>query len=105
VIACAAVDGAAIPVVPTGILTRRDGRRVPGRQVAVQTPQAFDARLLLDAYSRAERDGFRGTDTAACVERYAAARVSGVRSSPANLKVTFPEDLALAGELLSRSRR
>lgn len=34
----------------------------------MQTPQAFAAVPLLDAYEQAERDGFTGIDTAACVE-------------------------------------
>ena len=72
-VAAAREHGAAVPGVP---LTER-GRRptctaVDGHsRCRVQTPQAFRADLLLDAYERAERDGFTGTDTAACVERYA----------------------------------
>jgi 2-C-methyl-D-erythritol 4-phosphate cytidylyltransferase len=69
--------------------------------VGVQTPQAFRARPLLEAYRAAARDGFEGTDTAATFERYAGLPVVAVPSTPANLKVTWPEDLALAEELLS----
>ena len=56
--------------------------------------------MLLDAYTRADADGFVGTDTAACLERYADVVVAGVPSTTANLKVTFPEDISLAEELL-----
>ncbi len=72
--------------------------------VAVQTPQAFAAGALLDAYARAELDGFRGTDTAACLERYAPSlAVRAVPSGPGNLKVTFADDVALAERLLARA--
>jgi 2-C-methyl-D-erythritol 4-phosphate cytidylyltransferase len=70
----------------------------------VQTPQAFRARELLAAYRQAAVDGFVGTDTAACLERYTDLAVVGVPSSPTNLKITFPEDVTLAEALLSRSR-
>ena len=61
--------------------------------------------LLLAAYRAAAGDGFEGTDTAACFAAYAGtvapgARVVAVPSSPLNLKVTFPEDVAVAEALL-----
>ena len=49
------------------------------------------------AYRAAAADGFTGTDTASCVERYADVTVAAVLSGPANLKITFPEDLDVAG--------
>jgi 2-C-methyl-D-erythritol 4-phosphate cytidylyltransferase len=104
VIEAAAAHGGAIPVVPTPRLSRRDGRRAAPGLVGVQTPQAFAARELLGAYRQAARDGFVGTDTAACLERYTDVEVVGVPSTAANLKVTFPEDVRLAETLLRRSR-
>src|SRR6266511_836084 len=47
-----------------GPLLPGDGERL----VSIQTPQAFRAAPLLDAYEAAARDGFAGTDTAACIE-------------------------------------
>jgi 2-C-methyl-D-erythritol 4-phosphate cytidylyltransferase len=71
-----------------------------GDLVGVQTPQAFRAVPLLAAYRSADADGFEGTDTASCLERYSPAlRIAAVPSSSLNLKVTFPEDLALATAL------
>lgn len=103
-VAAAAEHGGAIPVVPTHALVRLDGGPAPRDLAAVQTPQAFRARALLDAYTAAEADGFEGTDTAACVERYSSdVRVAAVRSGIGNLKVTFAEDVALAGALLDRT--
>ncbi len=99
----AAEHGGAIPVLPTPRLSHRDGSVAPRGLVGVQTPQAFRARELLDAHRRAEAEGFVGTDTAACLERYADVVVVGVPSTAANLKVTFPEDVALAETLLTAS--
>ena len=100
VIDAAAEHGGAIPVVESPQLSRADGSLAPSGLVGVQTPQAFGARVLLEAYTRAEADGFVGTDTAACLERYADVVIAGVPSTTANLKVTFAEDVALAEELL-----
>jgi 2-C-methyl-D-erythritol 4-phosphate cytidylyltransferase len=68
-----------------------------------QTPQAFQAPLLLKAYDQAERDQFSGTDTAASVERIGG-RVALVESDTANLKITTAEDLFLAERLSSHRR-
>lgn len=103
VIDTAAEHGGAIPVCPVPQLSRRDGSLAPRDLVAVQTPQAFRARDLLDAHRRANAEGFVGTDTAACLERYTDSVVVGVPSTAANLKITFPEDIALAETLLSQS--
>ncbi|WIG57761.1 MAG: 2-C-methyl-D-erythritol 4-phosphate cytidylyltransferase [Ktedonobacterales bacterium] len=62
-----------------------------------QTPQAFDARMLLAVYDQARHAGFEGTDTAASFER-AGHAVAVVAGSAANIKVTTPADL-LAAEL------
>jgi 2-C-methyl-D-erythritol 4-phosphate cytidylyltransferase len=69
--------------------------------VRVQTPQAFRARDLLHAYRCAARDGFEGTDTSSCVERYTAVAVQTFPGSTTNLKVTYARDVAVAQHLLS----
>ncbi|GAB2887906.1 IspD/TarI family cytidylyltransferase [Nocardioides pacificus] len=100
--------GGALPVVPLPTLVRRDGSTVPLADgqglVGVQTPQAFRARDLLAAYTAADADGFTGTDTASCLERFggvdgAPVRIVAVDGSPLNIKITFPEDVALAESL------
>lgn len=96
----AARSGAAVPALAVTGLVDREGGPVPGDLVGVQTPQAFRAGDLLAAYTTAAREGFVGTDTAACLERYAAVEIHAIDGEPANLKVTFPEDLALAAELV-----
>jgi 2-C-methyl-D-erythritol 4-phosphate cytidylyltransferase len=100
-LAAAREHGGAIPVVPLPGLATASGAAAPGPLVGVQTPQAFRAPDLLAAYTRAAADSFEGTDTAACLERYAdGLTISAVPSTPVNLKITFPEDLGLAERLL-----
>lgn len=100
----AAVDaaratGGAIPVVGLPGLLSRDGSPLPAELDGVQTPQAFRAGPLLAAYTEAAAEGFVGTDTAATWTRYTDLPVAAVPGSPLNLKITFPEDLALAESL------
>lgn len=96
VVAAARQHGGAIPTVSVDHMIGTDHASL----VAVQTPQAFRARDLLAAYEQAEASDFRGTDTASCVERFTNLAIVGVPSTQANLKVTYPEDLAVAEELL-----
>jgi 2-C-methyl-D-erythritol 4-phosphate cytidylyltransferase len=70
--------------------------------VRVQTPQGFRAKELLQAYKSAEVDGFVGTDTGACVERYfPEIKAIAVEAEVANLKITFAQDLQVAQALLT----
>ncbi|HEV8178283.1 MAG TPA: 2-C-methyl-D-erythritol 4-phosphate cytidylyltransferase [Gemmatimonadales bacterium] len=64
-----------------------------------QTPQGFPRAVLEAAHARAAREGHRATDDAALVETLGVP-VRLVPDSCRNLKVTTPEDLALA-ELLA----
>ena len=89
---------------PAGRLNHTDGSRADDDLVAVQTPQAFDAGTLLEAYDAARADGFVGTDTAACLEQYADAAIRAVEGERHNLKITYPEDLRLAEELIAARR-
>lgn len=101
-VAAAREHGGGVPAVELGPLVPRDPRVTlpPGSLVGVQTPQAFRAAPLLAAYRAAADDGFEGTDTAACLERYRPdVAIHAVASSPANLKITYPEDLVLASRL------
>ncbi len=96
-------DGAAIPVVPLNDSVRQivgnDSHALYRSSLrAVQTPQAFDARLLQDAYGQPFDPTF--TDDASVVERYGHS-VTLVEGDPQNLKITRPMDLALAEYLLN----
>lgn len=64
---------------------------------AIQTPQAFAADVLRQAHA----SGADATDDAALVEA-AGGRVVVVEGDPANLKVTGPDDLVRAEDLLTR---
>lgn len=105
VIETAADHGGALPTHEQRALVPRDPMSPgPGDTglVGVQTPQAFRAGPLLDAYRRADRDGFVGTDTASCIERYGVVEIRCVPSDATNLKITFPEDIRLAEHLLEK---
>jgi len=66
----------------------------------VQTPQGFRAAQLLEAYERAAVQGFVGTDTAACMEKFFPdVKTVAVAGEVFNIKITYPQDLAIA-ELL-----
>jgi 2-C-methyl-D-erythritol 4-phosphate cytidylyltransferase len=67
--------------------------------VAVQTPQAFRFDALREAHEKAASDGFLGTDDSSLVERLGGV-VGVVAGSRQNLKVTYPEDLDAAAEIL-----
>ncbi len=97
--------GGALPVVDQPALARLDpvGGHVHERTVAVQTPQAFRAQPLLEAYREADTEGFVGTDTASCIERYTDLPVHCVSGDARNIKITFPEDLFLAERLLAKA--
>ncbi len=104
VIDAASRYGAAVPVLRAGPLSSRDGTAAPGDLVAVQTPQAFAAGTLLEAYDAAAADGFAGTDTAACLERYSSTGMHAIPGEATNLKITFPEDVAFASVLITPAR-
>lgn len=95
------VDGA-VPVVPVSdTLKRINAGRVVATVdrdglVAVQTPQAFTAVALRAAHAH----GADASDDAGLVEA-AGLAVAAVDGDPGNLKLTRPEDLALAEALLA----
>ena len=97
--------GGALPALPLHGVTGPTGSApAPARDgalVRVQTPQAFRARELWQAYQRAEVDGFTGTDTSSCVEHYTDLEVRTFAGSAENLKVTYPRDVVVADRLLT----
>jgi 2-C-methyl-D-erythritol 4-phosphate cytidylyltransferase len=103
VVDTAALLGGALPVLSKQGIVFSDGTRADGRLMTVQTPQAFHALPLLRAYEQAALEGFVGSDTASCIERFTDLRVHGVAGDAGNIKITFPEDLFLAERLLERS--
>ncbi len=67
---------------------------------AVQTPQTFDAALIRQAHE-ACKDGERATDDAMLAERMGH-RVRLVQGDVENIKLTTPEDMLLAGQVLAK---
>jgi 2-C-methyl-D-erythritol 4-phosphate cytidylyltransferase len=94
--------GGAIPAVPAHDVMRATpaGSASGAALVRVQTPQAFRARPLLDAYRLAQVDEFEGTDTSSCLERFTDVEVRTFRGMSTNLKVTYPQDVLVAARLL-----
>lgn len=64
-----------------------------------QTPQVFHASLYQAALFRAKTDGFTGTDDNSLIE-HLGYRVYMVECGSLNIKITTPEDLALAEAIL-----
>ncbi len=103
VLAVAALGAAAVPGVPvTDTLKETDtaglvARTVPReRLVAVQTPQAFPRDMLETAHQRARAEaGAPATDDAALCEKLGYP-VRVVPGSARNIKVTSPDDFAIA---------
>jgi len=71
--------------------------------VRVQTPQGFVARQLLAAYQKAAIDGFTGTDTSACMEKYfPEIKTVSITADVSNVKITYPQDLIIAEHVLAK---
>lgn len=102
--ATAALSGSAIPVVPVVDSLRRvegDVSQSVERSLyrAVQTPQVFDSTRLKRAYAQPYTERF--TDDASVYEAvgYTVALIEGNRE---NIKLTVPQDIALANIILSQ---
>ena len=106
----AAERGGSVPGMPVGapFLVRTAGDSTGTRSSAgaslvntsvlrrMQTPQAFHAAGLLDAYRAATAVGFHGVDTAETVEHHGELTVVVVEGDPDNRKVTYVDDLSAA---------
>jgi 2-C-methyl-D-erythritol 4-phosphate cytidylyltransferase len=74
------------------------------RIVLAQTPQAFDTKLLKEAFARAQADGVNASDEAGLIERLGY-DVHVVLGSERNMKITKPADMELARFYLDRERQ
>lgn len=100
-----------MPVKDTIKITNEEGyvTATPDRRRVwqVQTPQAFDLKLICEAYQNwedsDEKDGFCITDDAGMVERFTGQKVKMVEGSYRNIKITTPEDLEIGERFLSQS--
>ena len=67
----------------------------------MQTPQVFEPSLLKTALLKALEDGAQLTDDCSAVERLGIG-VALTRGEYSNIKITTPEDLAVAAALLEQ---
>jgi 2-C-methyl-D-erythritol 4-phosphate cytidylyltransferase len=74
------------------------------RIVLAQTPQAFHASVLKEAFARAEQDGVTASDEAGLVERLGR-EVFVVQGSERNIKITRPADMELARFYLEQEKK
>ena len=94
-------SGAAVPVIPIVDTVKQirkdiiDSTLTREHLVLAQTPQVFKIEVLREAFERAKRDEYYGTDESSLVERLGHP-VAVVRGSERNIKITRPGDLALA---------
>jgi 2-C-methyl-D-erythritol 4-phosphate cytidylyltransferase len=107
VLARATAGAAAVPAIPSrdSVARRGAGGSVTGYEdraalLMVQTPQGFPRRVLEDALRDAAASGVDGTDEAMLVLRRGGT-VTWVDGDGHNMKITFPEDLAVAETLLA----
>ncbi len=103
---------AGMPVKDTIKIVDESGfaRQTPDRNFMwqVQTPQVFDAALIFSAYERLMqekerllREGISITDDAMVVETFTDCKVRLVEGDYGNIKVTTPEDMAVAEAFLN----
>jgi 2-C-methyl-D-erythritol 4-phosphate cytidylyltransferase len=101
------VGGAVLGVPVKDTIKRVDDKNViretPSRKYLwqTQTPQIFRGEILKEAYSKAFRDDFLGTDDASLVERMGGT-VKMVEGERSNFKITYPLDLELAQLLITK---
>lgn len=101
IVAAQAYGGAVIgvPAKDTIKVCSADGLAVetPDRSTLwqIQTPQTFQRDLIVNAYEKADRDGFLGTDDASVAE-FAGHQVKVVMGSYRNIKITTKEDMVIA---------
>lgn len=103
-----AVDfGSAIPVVPVRdslrIINQNGQNAILDRETVrvVQTPQTFRSALIKSAFQQEYQPIF--TDEASVLE-YSGESVSLINGEEVNIKVTYPEDLILAENIISLKR-
>jgi 2-C-methyl-D-erythritol 4-phosphate cytidylyltransferase / 2-C-methyl-D-erythritol 2,4-cyclodiphosphate synthase len=69
-----------------------------------QTPQAFEFKLLKEAYKAAYDDNYYGTDDASLVERMGK-EVKMVEGSYENIKITTNEDMQIADAIMKKRNK
>jgi 2-C-methyl-D-erythritol 4-phosphate cytidylyltransferase len=93
---------AAVPTLPSkDTIKISDGKgfliNTPDRNIlfAVQTPQGFKTKVVVEAFQKAYADKFYGTDDSSLVERLGK-KVKIVKGEYRNIKITTKEDIHYA---------
>lgn len=98
---------AAVPVKDTIKVVDKDGFAVetPERSSLwqIQTPQAFRFDIIAQAYQKMYQDTEKGTitDDAMLVEKYTDVKVKMAMGSYNNIKITTPEDMGMALQIIN----
>ncbi|MBF0413963.1 MAG: 2-C-methyl-D-erythritol 4-phosphate cytidylyltransferase [Desulfamplus sp.] len=99
--------GACIPVVPVSDTLKKKGNdgfveKIIDREnlYKVQTPQAFDLDLIIEAHQNAMSSAFSATDDASLLERMGK-KVFMTQGAESNIKITTQEDLLFAEYMAS----
>ena len=100
-----AADGAVLGRNVVDTVKRLEGDRIVetvdrSSLFRAETPQVFQRQVLVEAFDRASRDGFVGTDESSLVERNPSRRVVRVEASAPNPKLTYPADWAVIERLV-----
>jgi len=110
VIISASRFGAAIPAtMPKETIKQKDNSNmvrltfVRSMLASVQTPQGFKKEILIDAYNKAIKSGFVGTDDASLAE-HAGHKVKIIDGEETNIKITTPLDFDIAGIILRQMK-
>ncbi len=109
VVEAARKNGAAILGIPSVDSVKQVERQtilgtIPRERIVLaQTPQAFRAKLLREAFASAAADGFHGNDESSLVERLGHS-VTVLMGSDRNIKITKPSDLPLARLFIAQER-
>jgi 2-C-methyl-D-erythritol 4-phosphate cytidylyltransferase len=96
----------AVPAVDTLVVSTGDAvdAIVNRTNIAgVQTPQAFETQLLLRAHRKAFADGLKSSDDGSLVLALGE-RVATVAGDHTNIKITYPEDVAIAEAILTQMK-
>ena len=103
-------NGAAVVAVPAKDTVKRavKGKKIqtlPREEIwLAQTPQSFQFPLLMKAYQKAYQEEVFGTDDAFLVE-HLGHPITLIQGDYANIKITTPEDLALAEAYFSQGHK
>ncbi len=107
VVSAAGETSGAVPVLPVTdslcrILPGGDHETADREQFRViQTPQAFDAKRLIEAYSLPFNEAF--TDDSSVLSAAGYSDISLVEGEPSNIKITYPVDIEIASIYLKHS--